>query len=298
MRIHHLNCGLMRPVGGRLFDGFSKGLTGELICHCLLIEADDGLVLVDTGFGTRDVAAPARRLSPFFLLLDNIQLDMRLTAARQIEALGYSRSDVRHIVMTHLDFDHAGGLEDFPLATVHVTERELDAARRQDGPRARRRYPRQQLDEVRNWRTYRPGGARWLGFRAVWELNGLPPEILFVSLPGHTEGHAGVAIKDGKGWLLHAGDVYFHRHEMDRPARECPPATRAYQRMMAVDLDLHLENQARLRELYQDPRAGVTVFCTHDALEFEALQRLERRAQSGDVMGRQAERSESAVHAR
>jgi hypothetical protein len=68
--------------------------------------------------------------------------------------------------------------------------------------------------------------------------------------------------------------------------------------MMAVDLDLHLENQARLRELYQDPRAGVTVFCTHDVLEFEALQRLERRAPSGNVVGRQAERSESAVHAR
>jgi glyoxylase-like metal-dependent hydrolase (beta-lactamase superfamily II) len=24
---------------------------------------------------------------------------------------------VRHIVLTHLDFDHAGGLEDFPEAT-------------------------------------------------------------------------------------------------------------------------------------------------------------------------------------
>jgi glyoxylase-like metal-dependent hydrolase (beta-lactamase superfamily II) len=141
LRIHHLNCGCMRPIGGPIFDGFSRGPKACLICHCLLIESDQGLVLVDTGFGIRDVRNPGRRLSGFFRYFNNIELDERLTALRQVEALGYSRRDVRHIVMTHLDFDHAGGLEDFPDAIVHVTEAELDAAWRQDGPRARRRYP-------------------------------------------------------------------------------------------------------------------------------------------------------------
>ena len=37
--------------------------------HCLLIETEAGLVLVDTGLGTRDVADPRSRLSTFFLLL-------------------------------------------------------------------------------------------------------------------------------------------------------------------------------------------------------------------------------------
>jgi glyoxylase-like metal-dependent hydrolase (beta-lactamase superfamily II) len=295
MRVHHLNCGLMCPPGGRLFDGFSTGLTGRLICHCLLIETEEGLALVDTGFGLRDVQAPHRRISPFFLYLDNIQLDEDMTALRQVEELGYAARDVRHIVMTHLDFDHAGGLGDFPWATVHVTEAELRAAQRRDGPRESRRYSREQLGEVRRWATYRSGGARWLGFRAVRELRSLPPEILMVSLPGHTEGHAGVAVKDGDGWLLHAADTYFYRHEMDRPERECPPGTRAYQRMMAVDYELHLENQARLRDLYQDPRAGVSVFCTHDAIEFEALRRLESQAESLRFEERRAERAPSAA---
>ncbi|HEX8168098.1 MAG TPA: MBL fold metallo-hydrolase [Beijerinckiaceae bacterium] len=274
MRVHHLNCGLMRPPGGALFDGVSAGLTARLTCHCLLVETDEGLVLVDTGFGTKDMAAPDERISPFFVWLDNIQLDPELTALAQVEALGFSLRDVRHVVMTHLDFDHAGGLSDFPWATVHVSRRELEVATRRQGPRESRRYSKAQLDDVRRWETYETGGGRWFGFEAVRELNGLPPEILLVALPGHTEGHAGVAIDLGEGWLLHAGDAYFHRHEMDRPERECPPATRGYQRMMAADYGLHLENQARLRELYQDPRQPIAVFCTHDPVEFEALRDL------------------------
>ena len=132
LRIHHLNCGLMEPLGGAMFDGVSGGATAKLACHCLLVETDQGLVLVDTGFGLQDVRQPYRRISPFFVMLDNIRFDPRLTAIRQIERLGFSARDVRHIVMTHLDFDHTGGIEDFPWAAVHVSARELDASRSRD----------------------------------------------------------------------------------------------------------------------------------------------------------------------
>ena len=57
MRIHHLNCGTMCPRGGAWFGG--KGgpwATAPMCCHCLLIESDDGLVLVDSGIGVDDVA--------------------------------------------------------------------------------------------------------------------------------------------------------------------------------------------------------------------------------------------------
>ena len=74
MRIHHLNCGCMCPVGGALFDGFSRGIRGTLICHCLLVESDQGLVLVDTGFGTRDIEHTYPRLTPLFVHLNQIQL--------------------------------------------------------------------------------------------------------------------------------------------------------------------------------------------------------------------------------
>ena len=86
MRIHHLNCGTRCPPGGRLFDGTTDGVFGHIVCHCLLIESDRGLILVDTGFGLRDVAEPLRRLSEFFLRLNNIQLRPQETAVAQIRA--------------------------------------------------------------------------------------------------------------------------------------------------------------------------------------------------------------------
>lgn len=273
MRIHHLNCGCMCPVGGPLMDGFSRGPTGRLICHCLLVETDQGLVLVDTGFGMSDVTRPYQRLSPLFIHLNRIQFDRRFTALHQVEALGFSARDVRHIVLTHLDFDHAGGLEDFPDATVHVMGVELEEARDPHGFIARRRYRPEQWDEVKTWRTYRADGERWFGFEAVRDLDGLPPEILMIPLPGHTWGHAGIAIQTPEGWLLNAGDTYFFRHEMDRPERHCPPGARGYQFMMATDHDLHLRNQERVRDLYNS-RSDVSVFCSHDAVEFAALRRL------------------------
>jgi glyoxylase-like metal-dependent hydrolase (beta-lactamase superfamily II) len=147
----------MCPIGGALFDGFSRGLTARLVCHCLLVETDQGLVLIDTGFGLRDIKSPYSRLSPFFIHFNGIQFDRKYTALDQIERLGFSASDVRHIVLTHLDFDHAGGLEDFPEATVHVMQSEAEAVQDRHGFIARRRYRPEQWDEVKHWKYYSAG---------------------------------------------------------------------------------------------------------------------------------------------
>jgi glyoxylase-like metal-dependent hydrolase (beta-lactamase superfamily II) len=206
----------------------------------------------------------------------NIRFRMEETALSQVKALGYKASDVRHIVLTHLDFDHAGGLEDFPNARVHVMEAEREAAeRKRRGFVAKRRYRPAQWDEVRDWRTYAgTGGDRWFGFDAVRSLDGLPPEILMVPLPGHTWGHAGVAIDSGDGWVLNAGDAYFYRREMDSDGRRCTPGLRFYQRLMDTDREQRFANQDRLRRLKQDHGSEVTIFCSHDQKELEAMQRL------------------------
>jgi len=273
MRIHHLNCGCMCPVGGRLMDGVSRGLSAHLVCHCLLVETDRGLVLVDTGFGTRDVEDPYERLSPLFIHFNRIRFERRYTAAEQVRRHGFSPRDVRHIVLTHLDFDHAGGLEDFPDARVHVLQPEAEAAEARHGFIGRRRYRPEQWDDVRHWCFYEGGGERWFGFEAVRDLDGLPPEILMVPLRGHTIGHAGVAIDTPEGWLLHAGDAYFYRHEMDAEPR-CTPGLAAYQRMMETDRPARLRNQRRLRALANGSGENVRMFCSHDPIELEALSRL------------------------
>lgn len=273
MRIHHLNCGTCCPMGGALFDGVSAGPFGRLVCHCLLIESDAGLILVDTGFGTKDVANHSR-LPLFFRLLNNIQLRPEETAVHQVRALGFDPRDVRHIVVSHLDFDHAGGIEDFPQATVHLLAREHKAAIQRDGGmHGRRRYQPRQWDEVQKWELYRAGeGSGWMGFQAVRDLKGLPPEILMVPLQGHTWGHSGVAVREDDGrWLFYAGDAYFYRGEIGAEAYRCTPGLRFYQTMMDTDRTARLKNQARLRRLSIEREGEVRIFCAHDAVEFDVL---------------------------
>ncbi|MHB8491097.1 MAG: MBL fold metallo-hydrolase, partial [Solirubrobacteraceae bacterium] len=126
--IHHLNCGTMCPRGARLLAGRGGLLaSARLVCHCLLIEGAEGLVLVDTGFGLQDTRNPQQLGRPFTMLV-RPRADATETAVSQVRGLGFDPGDVRHIVTTHLDLDHAGGLPDFPGAEVHLLGRELHAA--------------------------------------------------------------------------------------------------------------------------------------------------------------------------
>ena len=127
---------------------------GALACHCLLVETSGGLVLCDTGMGLLDITHPRERLSSFFLALLSPDFREEMTAVRQIEALGYKASDVQHIVLTHLDFDHAGGLDDFPNATVHMLAAERDAAEQQKTWLDRQRFRPQQWSSQDRWRAF------------------------------------------------------------------------------------------------------------------------------------------------
>ncbi|MHA6630800.1 MBL fold metallo-hydrolase [Pseudonocardia sichuanensis] len=280
MTVHHLNCGTMRPAGGRLVSGTGSVLaTAEMVCHCLLIETGAGLVLVDTGLGTGDVTDPDATLTRQFRLMARPVLDRAETARHQVERLGHDPADVRHVVLTHLDLDHAGGLRDFPDAEVHVLRTELEAARTARSSRERERYPSAQWAHGPRWRPHDPRGEEWFGFQAVRELPGLPPDVLLVPLTGHTVGHTGVAVRDGDRWLLHAGDAYFFHGEMRPEGPACPPGLRVMQRRMEVAHGLRLANQERLRELAHTRSDEVTVFCAHDAVELRAAQR--RRPEAG-----------------
>ncbi|MEA9841000.1 MBL fold metallo-hydrolase [Xanthomonas campestris] len=283
MRVHHLNCISTCPLGGHLMDGRTHGVLerGHLSCHCLLVETNAGLVLIDTGFGLRDVAEPRARFSAFFLALVKPDLREDMTAIRQIQRLGFDPRDVRHIVLTHLDFDHAGGLDDFPHARVHLMTRERDAALAQHTWMDRQRFRPQQWSTRGQWRTYdSTSGAAWMGLECVHDLHGLPPEILLVPLPGHTFGHAAVAVRTPERWLLLAGDAYFYHREMD-PQPYCTPGLRFYQWMLEKDRTARLHNQQRLRALRQQQGAEVEVFCSHDVVEFERVAGLPARLPAG-----------------
>lgn len=238
----------------------------KLVAHCLLIETTEGLVLVDTGLGTGDMADPRRLGGPFRAFV-RPQLDPTETAIRQIEGLGLAPGDVRHVIATHLDLDHAGGLGDFPDAEVHVFGSELAAA--QSPPlRDRGRYIAAQWAHGPKWVSYEGGGDSWFGFDSVRLLPGLDTEIAMVPLAGHSAGNVGVAIRTPDGWLLHCGDAYFHHDEV-AAAPSCPPALRFFQTVMQRDGEARRANQERLRELARDHPGEVRLFCSHDPEELE-----------------------------
>jgi glyoxylase-like metal-dependent hydrolase (beta-lactamase superfamily II) len=261
--IHHLNCGTMCPRGARLIAGEGGLLAStRLVCHCLLIEGAEGLVLVDTGFGLADTRTPRQLGIPFTAVI-RPRLDTAETAISQIRELGYEPDDVRHIITTHLDVDHAGGLPDFPDAEVHLLGRELEAAMN-SGWRERLRYIAAHWAHGPRWVQHDAGGDEWFGFDSVRILPGSDAEILLIPLPGHTLGHTGVAVRHADRWLLHCGDAYLHHGEVQTPPH-CPPGLSAFQVLNQVDGAARRQNRERLRELAQRHAHDVELICSHDA---------------------------------
>jgi glyoxylase-like metal-dependent hydrolase (beta-lactamase superfamily II) len=266
MKVHHLNLGTMCPFGGSLFGGEGSVLSSyRIVCHCLLIEAGDQLILVDTGFGTDDVADP-RRLGPARFLL-RTKLNPAEPAIAQIRALGLDPADVRNIVPTHLDIDHAGGLPDFPNADVHVFPAEK-AAMENPSWRERERYRKAHFAHGPSFVEHEVEGDSWFGFESVRLLPGIDAEIALVPLPGHSRGHTAVALNTESGWLLHCGDAFFHRSEVQTPPA-CPPGLRVFEGIVGWNNDLRKHNQERLQELGRDHGDEVTIFCSHDHTQLE-----------------------------
>ena len=277
MNVHHLNCGTMRPLGGRLINGGRLPLLpARMVCHCLLVETSERLVLVDSGVGTGDIERlrgirhlprePRRHVLATFVV--RAALDRDETAARRVERLGHAPEDVTDVVLTHMDWDHAGGLGDFPDANVHVNQTEHEAALAGEDPR----YWSYQWGHDPSWVTYGPdGGESWFGFDGVHALDGLPG-LAFVPLPGHSTGHCGVAIDGGgaeKRWLLHAADSYFDHREVDTERPRTPPGLAGFEKQMASDDATRRATRDRVRELRAEHGDEVEVVSCHDPVELE-----------------------------
>ncbi len=273
-RVHHLNCGTMCPLAGGLLGSGTGLARGLLVAHCMLVETErDGLVLIDTGFGTDEVEDP-RRVPRGFRWLVGPTLSASETALAQVTALGFRASDVRHVVVTHLDHDHAGGLPDFPDARVHVHALEHAVAMAPRTLRERASYLRSQWAHGPRWELYREDGETWRGLPAIQPLRGLSADIALVPLHGHTRGHSGVLIKARDRWILHAGDAYLHRNMVH--GGPVPVGVQVHEVATQVDGAARrgsLLALARLARSYRD----VDVVCSHDPVE---LSRLATRATS------------------
>lgn len=249
-KIHHLNFGTMRAI-----PVDSNSVTA---CHCLLLEDPSGLVLVDTGVGLLEMQQPLERYGEQLLNIWGFTIDENLTAVRQLARLGFDPQAVKHIVMTHLDVDHAGGLRDFPNATVHLANEELANLEAMNP-----RYLFNQFEHGPKWKAHGPSDERWFGLEARDLDLGLSSPVKLIPLFGHSRGHCGVAVGQGERWALHAGDTYYRRVEFitdDNPVTALSSHT-------ADDNEQRVQSIAAIRKLAAEHGEAVTIFSTHEVLE-------------------------------
>ncbi|MEM6892120.1 MAG: MBL fold metallo-hydrolase [Bacteroidota bacterium] len=245
--VHHLNCvKIESPLG-------------SAIGHCLLLKENETLVLIDAGIGLSECREPKKYLGKELIEVTGFVFDEALTAQHQIKALELDPSNVKHIICSHLDPDHIGGLADFPKATVHVSHEEYTSF-----ASGHERYLPQQLAHQPKLQLYESNDANWFGLPARKLALELETEIYFIPLFGHTIGHCGVALKVNDKWIFYAGDAYYLRaelHDKNHPVDQL--AT-----IRAVDNTMRLKSLETVRLLLEQHGAEMEYFGYHDPTEF------------------------------
>ncbi len=206
-RVHLLETGYLWLDGGSMFGSVPKPLWSKLqppdernrirlAMRCLLLEGDEGRILVDVGVG--------HKFSPKLADIYRLEHEEH-TLEKSLAALGLTPADVSDVVLTHLHFDHAGGatrgdgdrlVPAFPKARYHVQRRNLENARHPN-PRERASYM------AENFEPLAEHGAldAWEGPRESW------PGIDLITAEGHTRGQQLVRVSGPQGALYFVADL-------------------------------------------------------------------------------------------
>lgn len=245
---------------------------GDVPTHCIAVDTKDGVVLIDTGFGLEDRRNAWFRLNPLFVLFSHPDLDESKSLVNQLKNYGYKPEDIKHIFLTHLDLDHAGGLSDFPDATVHVDAVEYEAAQLKLSFKEKMRYYDSQFkNHPVKWKLYHNGHYEWYGFNNTEQIIIGGVEFFFVPLTGHTRGHRGVAVKGDDHWLFHCGDAYFHHAELDPENKTSETGILWYESNFAVNQKMQQITQNKLKEAAAVHRNEIEFICSHDLRDMRRL---------------------------
>lgn len=128
----------------------------------------------------------------------------------RIEELGFRAADVQHVFVTHLHYDHTGGLKTLAHSQIHVSQREWDDAH--DGSNRRaglRGYIRDDFTALRpRFRFHEDPPLIGEDAEGLDVLD--DGSVKLFHLPGHTHGHCGyeISLADGRT-IFFAGDAAF-----------------------------------------------------------------------------------------
>lgn len=211
-----INGGRLKLDGGAMFGLVPKALWNRtcpadehnriaLACNCLLVEwpgGSDRRVLIETGHGPKYAEKEQRIFA----------LDPQDWVLPRLQAAGIDPTTITDVVVTHLHFDHAGGLTHpvddqvrptFPRARVHVQRHELADARRNFGVMTA---------------TYREENFHPLDAADAWHLldgeTEIVPGVRPRLTPGHTRGHHSIVVAGRDRTLVYGGDLLPTRHHV------------------------------------------------------------------------------------
>ena len=172
-----------------------------------------------------------------------------VSPAEVLARIGVRADEVRHLILTHLHWDHSSGVSLFPSAAVYVQEKEYSFALKD--PIAERPAFRQFLDE-----TSKACLAGLEGTDRLVLVNGdreILPGIECLLAPGHSVALQAAAVKTRKGTAVVGSDCahLFRNYEEDWPSA------------LIVDLVGWMKSYQKLREKASSP---ALLFPGHDPL--------------------------------
>ena len=152
-------------------DMFDEQIIYRSSLQNFLIETDEGIILIDTGFKT-GMSAPAKKLGAPLYMGDKVDDYMASFAA-----LGYKPEQVTKILITHKHGDHSDCIAEFPNAKVYISPEDADAMKLEG----------ENIIRV----SYKDG--RYQNFPACEEI---APGLYFIEAKGHTKGNSDVTYCD------------------------------------------------------------------------------------------------------